>query len=137
MQDLKSKTSIPAKRVKMDTFPLCLSKVGPSVAPSAVSLPLTATDIGAFAICAINYSSGLFSKSRNLLLSHRPLKGKKLTPSFSCIIFLIKKELRNLSAYVTLRFLKLSPIELRLLSSPFAFVPFHTSETQESLIFYH
>lgn len=63
--------------VEMDTLPLCLSNVGSPVAASALSLPLiTATDLGALVIWLINYCSGLFSKSKNLLLSHSSLKEK-------------------------------------------------------------
>lgn len=74
----------PQKTVKMETLPLCLSKMGHPIVPNAVSLSRTvATDIGASVIGMINYFSELFSKSKNLLLNHNPLKEKKVNHNFS------------------------------------------------------
>lgn len=62
----------PPKVITVDTLPLCLLKMGPPVAPSAVSRPLSsAADVSAFGMWMINCCSGLFSKLKNLLLSHR------------------------------------------------------------------
>lgn len=67
----------PQKAVKMETLPLCLSKMGPPVVPNAVSLPLpTAINIGGSGLWMINYCSELFSKFKNLLLNHSSLKKK-------------------------------------------------------------
>lgn len=85
LQGHKSKNyGAPQKAVKMETLPLCLSKMGPPVVPNAVSLPLpTATNIGGSGLWMINYRSELFSKFKNLLLNHSSLKKKILNITFS------------------------------------------------------
>lgn len=64
------------KQSRWKHFLCACQKTGPPVLPYSVSSSHHTTDIGAFVIWMTNYYSGLFSKSKNLLLSHSFLKEK-------------------------------------------------------------